>query len=183
MHKLNYTGRDTMNRRSILGISAMTTLGLALLPTSSMAQQKSLKDQLVGTWVAVSAENTARNGGKQQLYGAVPNGALFLDASGRFALVIGRPGRPKFKSASRHSLDATPEELKATVTGFTASYGTWSVNESDKTLSRRSDANIIPNGEGLEQKYSVSLAGDELKTISVNSVTGDKAETVYRRAK
>ena len=95
--KLNYMGRDTMNRRSILSISAMTTLGMALLPSSSMAQQKSLKDQLVGTWVTVSAENTARNGGKQQLYGAMPNGALFLDASGRFALVIGRSWSPEIQ--------------------------------------------------------------------------------------
>ena len=69
------------------------------------------------------------------------------------------------------------------LTGFVASSGTWSVNEADKSFSRRSEANIIPNGEGLEQKYSVTLAGDELKTISVNSVTGVKAETVYRRAR
>ena len=172
-----------MNRRAILSICTMTVLGLALLPGTAAAQQKSLKEQLVGTWTVVSSESTAPNGAKQQFYGATPKGMLILDAGGRFAQVIAGPGRPKFKSASRFSLEATPEELKAMLTGFVASSGTWSVNEADKSFSRRSEANIIPNGEGLEQKYSVTLAGDELKTISVNSVTGVKAETVYRRAR
>jgi hypothetical protein len=71
-----------MNRRSILSISAMTTLALALLPTSSIAQQKSLKDQLVGIWTAVSAESTGPNGAKQQFYGAPAKGILILDAGG-----------------------------------------------------------------------------------------------------
>jgi hypothetical protein len=35
-----------MNRRSILSIGAATALGLGLLPASTVAQQKSLKDQL-----------------------------------------------------------------------------------------------------------------------------------------
>jgi len=43
-----------MNRRCILSISAMTALGLALLPGSAVAQQKSLKETLVGTWTLVS---------------------------------------------------------------------------------------------------------------------------------
>ena len=172
-----------MNRRSILSISAMTTLGLALLPTSSIAQQKSLKDQLVGIWTAVSAESTGPNGAKQQFYGAPAKGILVLDAGGIYAQVLARPGRPKFKSINRFSFEATPEELKVAVIGTVATFGTWSVNEADKTLSRRPEASLLPNDEGIEQKYSVSLAGDELKTITVNSLTGLKTEMVYRRAK
>ena len=38
-----------MNRRNILSLSATAVLGLALLPGSAIAQQKSLKEQLVGT--------------------------------------------------------------------------------------------------------------------------------------
>ena len=72
-----------MNTRSILSISAMTVLGLALVPSSAVSQQKSLKDQLVGTWTIVSDEITAPNGAKQQPYGANPKGILILDAGGR----------------------------------------------------------------------------------------------------
>jgi len=123
-----------MNRRSILSLSTMTALGLALLPTSSIAQQKSLKDQLVGIWTALSAETTGPNGAKQQFYGAPAKGILILDAGGTYAQVPARPGRPKFKSINRFSLEATPEELKVAVTGTVATFGTWSVNQGCSTL-------------------------------------------------
>jgi hypothetical protein len=103
--------------------------------------------------------------------------------AGIYAQVLARPGRPKFKSIDRFSLEATPEELKVAVTGTVATFGTWSVNEADKTISRRPEASLLPNDEGIEQKYAVSLAGDELKTITTNSLTGLKTEVVYRRAK
>jgi hypothetical protein len=81
-------------------------------------------------------------------------------------------------------LEATPEELKVAVTGTVATFGTWSVNEADKTLSRRPEASLLPNEEGIEQKFSVTITGDELKTnSSVNSLTGLKTEVAYRRAK
>src|ERR1700675_4879106 len=139
-----------MNRRTILSICTMTALGLALLPGSAAAQQKSLKEQLVGTWTVVSSESTAPNGAKQQFYGATPKGILILDSGGRYALVTARPDRPKFKSASRFSLEATPEELKAALIGTVANFGTWAVNEADKTFSRRQEGSLIPNAEGAE---------------------------------
>jgi Lipocalin-like domain len=88
-----------MNRRSILKISTMTVLGLALVPSSAVSQQKSLKDQLVGTWTMVSYEATASNGTKRQV--ANPKGILIFDAAGRYATVFGKPNRPKFKSPSQ----------------------------------------------------------------------------------
>jgi hypothetical protein len=77
-----------MNRRSILNFSAMTALGLALLPGSGVAQQKSLKDQLVGTWTLVSCDI-------KQPYCVNPTGTLMLDAGGRYAQLIAARGRPK----------------------------------------------------------------------------------------
>ena len=74
-----------MNRRSILSISAMTVLGLALLPGNAGAQQKSLKEQLIGTWTVVSVDNTAPDGKKQQIFGANPKGILVFDASGQYS--------------------------------------------------------------------------------------------------
>ena len=69
-----------MNRRSIFTLSAITVLGLTFGPGSAIAQQKSLKEQLVGIWTALSAETTGPNGAKQQFYGAPAKGILILDA-------------------------------------------------------------------------------------------------------
>ena len=172
-----------MNRRTALAVTTMALSGAALSASSAGAQQKPLKDQLVGIWRALSAETTGPNGAKQQFYGAPAKGILILDAGGTYAQVLARPGRPKFKSIDRFSLEATPEELKVAVTGTVATFGTWSFNEADKVLSRRPEASLLPNDEGVEQKYSVTLAGDELKTTTVNSLTGLKTEVAYRRAK
>jgi hypothetical protein len=51
-----------MIRCSILNMSAIIMLGLTLLSTSAVAQQKTLKDQLVGTWMIVSTDGTRPDG-------------------------------------------------------------------------------------------------------------------------
>jgi hypothetical protein len=61
-----------MNRRSILGIAAMTALGLAVLSGSVVAQQKSFKEQLVGTWTLVSSDQMRPDGSKLKQFGANP---------------------------------------------------------------------------------------------------------------
>ena len=70
-----------MNRRSILGIAAMTVFALALVPGSTLGQQKSLKDQLVGTWILVSTQTTSPSGVRYP-YGTDPRGIMILDVSG-----------------------------------------------------------------------------------------------------
>jgi hypothetical protein len=58
-----------MNRRSLVSLSAMTVLGVFALSTA-IAQQKSLKDQLVGTWTLVANETTP--GGHNHVFYLVP---------------------------------------------------------------------------------------------------------------
>jgi hypothetical protein len=123
-----------MNRRTALTLTTMALFGAALFAGDATAQQKPLKDQLIGVWTALSAETTGPNGAKQQFYGAPAKGILILDAGGTYAQVLARPGRPKFKSINRFSFDATPEELKVAVIGTVATFGTWSVNQGCSTL-------------------------------------------------
>ena len=79
----------------------------------------------------------------------------------------------------------TTEELAAaTLDYFAANFGTWSVSEADKTLTQRYDGALRPNNEGADVRSSISLAGDELKLISLAALpTGNRIEIVYRRAK
>ena len=55
-----------MNRRYIISLSALTALGLALLPSNAISQEKSLKDQLVGTWIYVSSTGKRDDGSPVQ---------------------------------------------------------------------------------------------------------------------
>ena len=167
-----------MNRRGIFSISAITAVGLALLPGSTFAQQKSLKDQLVGTWTLVSCDSTDASGAKAP-YCVNPIGILMLDAGGRFASVIAARGRPK----SGDRVKAPAEVIKTASLGFAANFGTWSVNEADKTITTRYQGALTPDIEGADFKRPVNLVGDELKVVGSIPVVGGRAEAVYRRAK
>jgi hypothetical protein len=87
-----------MKQLGVLILSTMMALGLAVLPGSTVAQQKALKEQLVGAWTLISNDTIAPDGTKQQDFGANPKGILILDAGGQYALVVGRSDRPKFKA-------------------------------------------------------------------------------------
>jgi hypothetical protein len=111
-----------MNRRSILSICAMTTLGLTLMPGSAFAQ--TAKD-LVGTWKTVTNISIAPDGRRTDLFGSNPSAVLVFDANGRFVTVSTRPDLPKF--ASNNRMQGTAEENKAIVQGSIAYFGTYSV--------------------------------------------------------
>src|SRR6266478_4365211 len=100
-----------MNRRGILSISTVMAFGLAVLSGSALAQQKSLKEQLVGTYTLVSVASTARDGRKVDLFGTSPRGLITFDAGGHYAQIVVRPDRPRFKANNR--LEGTPEENRA----------------------------------------------------------------------
>jgi Lipocalin-like domain len=95
---------------------------LALRPEIALSQQKSFKDELIGSWTIVSNDNIGVDGEKRQIFGPNPKGLFILGADGRYALVVVNPDRPKFKGASR--LEGTSEENKAVIAGTVASFGT-----------------------------------------------------------
>jgi hypothetical protein len=172
-----------MNRPSTLTLTMISALlfGFALNIGDARAQQKPLKEQLVGTWILVSDDNVAPNGTKRQIFGPNPKGIAIFDANGRYAQILMNPNRPKFKGSTR--LDGTPEENKAVVQATAAHFGTWSINEADRSLTVHQEINIFPNDDGLVSKRSITLAGDELKVTNPNPSSGGTAELVWRRAK
>jgi hypothetical protein len=168
-----------MNRRSIFRLATVAALGLALLPSNLNSQQGSLKEQLVGTWTIVSWEDIAPNGTKRQI--ANPKGFLILDSAGRYAQVIARADRPKFKSPG----EPTVEELGAAIDDFfTATAGTWRVSEGEKLLIQVFEATLRPNDEDTLFRSGISLSGDKLRLTSVRPLpTGARIDVVYQRAK
>jgi hypothetical protein len=169
-----------MSRGSIRNLPAITALALALLSGSAVSQQKSLKEQLVGSWAIVSNDNVAADGTKRQVFGPNPKGIMILAADGRYTLVVVNPARPKFKGNTR--LDGTAEENKAAIEGAVASFGTWLTDEANNILITRIEGNLFPNDEGREQRRSITLRGDELHQVNPNPGSGGRAEIVFMRA-
>ena len=170
-----------MSLSRIVSLSAVAALGLVLLPTGTVAQQKSLKEQLTGSWTIVSNDNTAPDGTKRQLFGPSPKGVLILAPDGQYTQIIVRPDRANFKVNNR--MEGTPEENKAAVQGSTANFGTWSVDEANKVLIVRIEGGVFPNQTGSETKRSIAVSGDELRVSNPAPASGGKSESVWKRAK
>ena len=172
-----------MDLQSTYGLTITALLCAGIFSVGhAQAQQKALKDQLVGTWSLVSNENVAADGTKRQPFGPSPKGILILDANGQYAQVFTHIGRPKFKANNR--LQGTPEEIKAAWDGALAHFGTWSVVEADKTVVLRVEGSFYPNQEGNDDKRLVSsVTADELKFVNAASTAGGRTEAVFSRAK
>ena len=111
------------------------------LPNSSLAQGKSLKDQLVGTWIYVSST------GKRDDGSTVPRpslqGAVTYAADGRFHFITARTDAPKL--ASSDPTRPTPEEAMAIASGSIAYTGTYTLDENTKTIHANVETSTFPN--------------------------------------
>jgi hypothetical protein len=127
--------------------------------------QSTLREQLVGAWALVSCNNAP--------WCANPNGIHILDASGHFATINAPRDRPAVNISDPKSLTdvrnrTTPEQYKAIATAFQANFGTWQVDEADKTITYHFDGSLFP-GDPVSPnnltggKVPVSVSGDELR--------------------
>jgi len=168
-----------------LGVSsAAAVIVSAMLFGSSVAwaQQKSIKEQLVGTWSLVSADSTEKDGKKTASFGAKPQGILIFQANGYYSSTLLSGDRPKFASGNR--LKGTPEENAAAVHGSIAQFGTYSVDEKSKTLISKVEGSSFPNSAGETQKRIITtLTADRLVYTNPATTTGRVTDSVWRRVK
>ena len=120
-----------MKMASIFSIAAVPTIALlALLPGQGAAQQKTLKEQLFGTWTFVSTTGKLADG--TPIWGTNPKGLLIFTDNGRYSSSIIRTDVQNF--AAKNRLQGTPDENKAAVHGGIGTFGTYTVNEVNKTF-------------------------------------------------
>jgi lipocalin-like protein len=166
--------------RSIVTLASV--LALAQVSDSAIAQQKTLKDQVIGHWMFVSSIDTNKDGTQTNRFGPNAKGLVMFDSSGRFSFFISRANIPKF--AANNINQGTAEENKAVLQGTIAYYGTWAVDETTKTLITNVEAATYPNLNGSTQKRVItSLTADELKYTNPATTAGTSSDVIWRRAK
>jgi hypothetical protein len=79
------------------------------------------------------------------------------------------------------------EENKAIVHGNLAYFGTYSVSDTDKTITTHIEKGTFPNWNGTDRKTAFTISGDELSTTVISgpstSIGTGKAYLVWKRAK
>src|ERR1700694_4640892 len=151
---------------------AAAALALALPAGAAAAQPaKSLKDQIVGTWNFVVAEVTAPDGKKSFPFGETPKGILIFTADGRFAQIHVASDVPRI--ASNNRLTGTPEEYAGIMRRSLSVFGTWTVDETNKTVTYHIVSASFPNWEGEAQTRTIEkLTADEF--VNTTTVAGGR---------
>lgn len=153
---------------------------MALFATDAAAQ--SAREQIVGAWTMVSADSVRPDGSRTAMFGSSPKGIIIFSRDGHFALIQMRAELPTIAAKSRDQ--GTHEEYKAIVAGSIAYFGTYSVTESDKTLTLKPEgstfANILAAGE--QKRIITSLTSDELRFTNPKTPSGATLEVGWKRA-
>jgi Lipocalin-like domain len=163
---------------------AAALLALALSAGAAAAQPaNSLKDQIVGAWNFVVAEVTAPDGKKSFPFGETPRGILIFTADGRFAQIHVAADVPKI--ASNNRLTGTPEEYAAIMRRSISVFGSYTVDEANKTVTYHIVSASFPNWEGEAQTRNIDkLTADEFVNTNPGVAGGrGSASNFYRRAK
>ena len=169
-----------MNRRATLAMTTVLCLAVGLSASDALAQQKSVKEQLVGTWTLVSSDQVRPDGSKLKQFGANPNGINVFDANGRFFLMMASADNLRMASNDR---SMTKSEEDGLIVESIAYYGTYTLNEEVNVISLHLDASTFPNQVGTDQNRSItSLTANELKYSSPAAKSGDQVHQVWKRA-
>jgi len=169
-----------MPRLAVLALAVIAASTVATWPGSAQSDPRPLKEQLVGTWTFNSSTTKLVDG--SPLWGDNPKGITIFSVDGHFSSHIMRSDRPKFRSNNRGQ--GTADEHKAAIIGAISSFGTYTVEEANKTYTLRYEGSSYPNLEGIVQTRPFTISGDELRVMNpAPTVGGPPSQLVYRRAK
>ena len=133
----------------IASISGWNLASGQVIPLSDTAKR------FIGTWQLISITSA---GQKDPNRGSHPTGLICYDSTGHMAVQI-MPDRLRPKYAGT---EPTPDEAKAAITGYTAYFGTYTINEQARTVTHHRMGNINPGGLGDFVRRYEFVPGDRL---------------------
>ena len=141
-----------------------------------------LPNQMVGTWIMVSAQGE-RDGVTRPLFGPPPAGVLFFTADMHFGDVITDPDTPRFAANDR--AEGTAAENKTAVAGALALFGTYTVDGEGRFATEHVIASSFPNWDGLDRdtrRITEQVEGDTM-TEHLQDPGGPRITIIWKRAR
>jgi lipocalin-like protein len=136
----------------------LLALALAMAIAHPVAAQQPAdgdRQKFVGIWRLVSI---TADGKVNPVRGGKPTGYIFYTASGEMGAMI-QPDRPPITTAGR---EASPQEAHAALKGYTAYFGTYTVDEKAKIVTHHRTASVQPGFEADVRRNYRFEAGDRL---------------------
>ncbi|MFH1079635.1 MAG: lipocalin-like domain-containing protein [Pseudomonadota bacterium] len=116
--------------------------------------------KLIGSWKLVSFYSQDSSGQTAYPFGKDARGRLIYGPDGRMAVQLMNPNRPGFTSDD--PLATSEAEVRAAFGGYTAYYGTYSVNPDEQTIIHHIEAALLPNWVGTDQGRQFEFDGKYL---------------------
>lgn len=129
-----------MRRVSAL-VATLIMVGLTSQPVGQSRSESESANRVVGMWRLVSI---VQDSGQAPNRGARPTGLIVYDASGQMSVQI-MPDRirPKFAAT-----DPTPDEAREALRGYTAYFGTYTVDDRAQTVTHHRQGSVNPGNVG-----------------------------------
>ncbi|MCX5826902.1 MAG: lipocalin-like domain-containing protein, partial [Deltaproteobacteria bacterium] len=124
------------------------------------SMSKGIVPELVGTWKLISFHSQDSIGQMAYPFGKDAEGRLIYEPDGRMAVQLMNPNRPRFTSDD--PLVTSEAEVRAAFGGYTAYYGTYSVNPDERTIVHHIEAALLPNWVGTDQQRHFEFDGKYL---------------------
>lgn len=136
--------------------TAMVTAALVAPMNVACAQDKPLKEAIVGTWVLTSIVDEYQDGTKNNPWGTGFKGVYVFGSDGSFTQIIMGEVKPALKTADPRQPDALTVAL----------LGRYTVDEAKKTVIAKVERAANSSRNNSEQIFTVTLKGDTATLIA-----------------
>jgi hypothetical protein len=133
--------------------------------------------RLVGVWKLVSFATQQEGHEDIFPFGLKPEGLLIYTPDGFVSAQLMKPGRPLFESSDWD--EGTPEEYRASGSGYISYCGVYTVDEENETVTHIPSVALLPNLILKEQRRSITFDGDRL-ILCVRVAEADKDSMISR---
>lgn len=174
MHRSQTSRLVTIGFALSLGLLAPTTAPQA----AGQSSAASLADRFVGTWKLVSIETRNAKGEvvpPARATTAPPTGYIIYDSAGYMAVSIMPTGRKR-----NVGVTVTDAEAKAAIEGYTAYFGTFTVNASEQFVTHNLQGSLNP-GMAAAQKRFFEMSGNRLTLKPPPAANGNQARLTWER--